>query len=92
MVRKQLYVTEAQEAALKRIADEVGVSEAELVRRALDSAFAQDPLSRPRPGSVEAKAILRRSWSQSGSRLAGRFDRESLYDERLEQLAKRRNR
>ncbi len=35
MVRKQLYITEAQNAALKRRARKLGVSEAELARQAL---------------------------------------------------------
>ena len=36
MVRKQLYIDDEQEAALKRYAKERGVTEAELVRDALD--------------------------------------------------------
>ena len=36
MVRKQLYIDDEQEAALKRCARERGVTEAELVRDALD--------------------------------------------------------
>ena len=35
MIRKQLYVTEAQEEALKAQARSLGVSEAELARRTL---------------------------------------------------------
>src|SRR5437879_531255 len=36
MVRKQLYISDDQERQLKRRAGDLGVSEAELVRRALD--------------------------------------------------------
>ena len=36
MVRKQLYISDEQERALKAKARELGVSEAELVRRMLD--------------------------------------------------------
>lgn len=39
MIRKQLYLEEAQDRALKRRAQELGVSEAEVVRRALDQAL-----------------------------------------------------
>ena len=41
MIRKQLYITEAQEEALKERARSLGVSEAELVRRALDAFLAE---------------------------------------------------
>ena len=36
MIRKQLYIGESHDRALKRRARELGVSEAELVRRLLD--------------------------------------------------------
>ena len=39
--RKQLYLTEAQDRALKERAAALGISEAELVRRAVDAAVAQ---------------------------------------------------
>lgn len=37
LVRKQLYITRAQENLLKKKAAEMGVTEAELVREALDN-------------------------------------------------------
>lgn len=39
MIRKQLYLEETQDQALKTRAKELGISEAELVRRALDAAL-----------------------------------------------------
>ena len=39
MIRKQLYLTEAQDAELKRQAAKQGVSEATIVRRALTEAL-----------------------------------------------------
>jgi hypothetical protein len=36
MVRKQVYITERQEAKLKRVARKLGATEAEMVRRAID--------------------------------------------------------
>ena len=42
MVRKQFYLAEAQDKALKRRAKALGVSEAEVVRRALDDALKGD--------------------------------------------------
>ncbi len=37
MVRKQIYIQKNQEERLKRIAETRGVSEAEIIRRALDN-------------------------------------------------------
>jgi hypothetical protein len=39
MVRKQVYLDPEQEARLKAAARELGTTEAELIRRALDRAF-----------------------------------------------------
>ncbi len=39
MIRKQLYIDPLQDALLKRKAQELGLSEAELVRRALEIAL-----------------------------------------------------
>src|SRR6266849_4117052 len=44
MVRKQVYIDPAQDRLLKRRATELGVTEAELIRRALDS-LARTPAS-----------------------------------------------
>lgn len=82
MVRKQLYLTEAQDEALKRKAEEEGVSEAEVVRRALDQALSGRGNPSWRPGRAEASADLKRSWAKGRSSLEGPFDRERLYDER----------
>ena len=40
MIRKQLYLEASQDRALKRRAKALGVSQAELLRRALDAALA----------------------------------------------------
>ncbi len=40
MVRKQIYIKEQQEAKLKRQAKELGTSEADLIRQAIDRQIA----------------------------------------------------
>ena len=54
MVRKQLYITEGQEEAVKDHARRLGISEAELTRRAL-SAFLSErsPEASRRPEALE---------------------------------------
>lgn len=37
MIRKQIYIQKSQEERLKRVAEERGVSEAEIIRRALEN-------------------------------------------------------
>ena len=46
MVRKQVYIEAAQEQFLKRRAKELGVTEADLIRRAID-ALARTPAGPP---------------------------------------------
>lgn len=87
MVRKQLYVTEDQDVRLKRMAAEQGVSEAELVRRALDRALSEQPARRWRPGRSQALASLSKAWSSPDWVLPERFERDQIYRERLDRLA-----
>lgn len=37
MIRKQIYIQKSQEERLKKVAEERGVSEAEIIRRALEN-------------------------------------------------------
>ncbi|MFA5569381.1 MAG: CopG family transcriptional regulator [Trueperaceae bacterium] len=83
MIRKQLYLEEAQDKALKRRAKELGVSEAEVVRRALD-----ESLSGERRTHVTARQALE-SFLERADHIARtnsfpegyRFDRQALYEE-----------
>jgi hypothetical protein len=93
VIRKQLYIEPHQEAALKRRARELGVSEAELVRRALDAALAGDPATLLHPGRAHAAerlvATLDRI-ARTGAVAPGAYDREDLYAERMSALDRRR--
>lgn len=82
LVRKQFYITRSQDNLLKRKAAELGVTEAELVREALDGQA--DKIGYPRRSAVkwqkEIKFIESRS---SGKRVKGddrTWKREDLYD------------
>ncbi len=90
MVRKQLYLTEAQDASLKRKAEEMGISEAEIVRRALDEALSEKSTRRWRPGRPEALAALQRTWAETSSVLVEDFDRDAIYQDRLDRLTPQR--
>lgn len=83
MIRKQLYLEESQDKALKRRAKELGISEAEVMRRALDEAL---------KGETKATSLAEQaldSFLERADRLAKthrapegyRFDRQALYEE-----------
>ena len=48
MIRKQVYIEAHQEAALKRLARELGVTEAELIRQGIEGLQGRGP-ARPDP-------------------------------------------
>lgn len=89
MVRKQLYISEEHERALKARARELGVSEAELVRRMLDGLLldGEGGTGLARAGSARALE----GFLGEADRLAEshrfpegyRFDREELYEDRI---------
>lgn len=84
MVRKGCYITREQDQALKREAKLLGISEAELIRRAIDSWLG----SRARLGERRQEALaqllqhtrhlaMHHRWPGGSS-----FDREALYTDR----------
>jgi len=86
MVRKQLYIEAAQDLALKKRAKALGMSEAEVVRAALDAAFREpDGAPSPPPGNaraIEALLAASKEMAQARMGLTQRWTREELYDER----------
>ncbi len=89
MIRKQLYISDEHERALKARARELGVSEAELVRRLLDGLLlgGEGGSGLPKAGATEALE----GFLEEADRLAEshrfpegyRFDREELYEDRV---------
>lgn len=81
MVRKQLYLDESQDKALKRRARELGVSEAEIVRNALDAVLFG---SFPPRGQRHIAAFLTRAGELARAHPIAedyRFDRQAVYEE-----------
>jgi hypothetical protein len=81
-VRKQIYLEERQERLLRQRAKSLGVSEAEIIRVALDVALApqkrsssKHPIERFVEGVV-ADVAAGRVWK------GGKFDRDEIYQER----------
>ena len=88
MVRKQVYIEPAQDARLKRQAEQLGVTEAELIRRAIDQA---GPAPRGLPldqgAWEEAKGIIQQRLGITVPQSGRSWTREELYEERLERLS-----
>ena len=88
MVRKQLYISDEHERALKARAKELGVSEAELVRRMLDGMLLDGPVGGGLAGSGATEAL--ESFLKEAERLAEYhdfpegylFSRDELYEDR----------
>jgi hypothetical protein len=87
MVRKQIYIEPRQEALLKRLAESRGVSEAELIRQAIDR-----QVSGGRQGTLPPDPV---AWEQAyqfmldlhaQGPMEGKqrtWKREDLYEERM---------
>ena len=90
MVRKQLYIADDQERRLKRRARELGVSEAELVRRALEAVLADEGATLPRPDRDETVAGLMAAIERIGRGstfpATWKFSRQEAYSERERRL------
>ncbi len=80
MIRKQVYILPAQERSLKRLARQTGLSEADLIRKALERQIpALTGAPDLRAWDRERKFILRRMRLKGG---AGKraWTRDELYD------------
>ena len=85
MVRKQIYLQKRQDALLKRLSQARGVSEAEIIRQALERELAgiSSP-SVPADRSAWQELIVFLDARQAGKagRFAYRWNREEIYAER----------
>jgi len=88
MIRKQLYITEAQAEALTARARDLGISEAELIRRALDAFLTASPAesSQRQPALDRLLAHTRDLANLHRLRETGKWNREELYADRLQHV------
>lgn len=90
MVRKQLYIDEAQDLFLQREAERQGITQAQLVRRAID-ALQCGAISAPREEAIRRMQELWAEIDRRYDEVAGRgesvefyeFKRRDAYEERL---------
>ncbi len=85
MVRKQVYIEPRQDALLKRQAAQLGVTEAELIRRAIDQTGVAPRGLPVDPGAwAKAKSIIKERLCITVPQTGRSWTREELYEERLE--------
>lgn len=93
MIRKQIYLGKKQDLLLKRLSKSRGISEAELVRQALDREFNQGATRRtPRDPQAWARARRLMLALQARGPLPARprqWQREDLYQDRLNRYGTR---
>ena len=89
MIRKQVYIEPGQEATLKQQASFQGITEAEVIRRAIDRQMALlVPGVRDMSAWEREKAFI--AGRMAGKPLPGgrKFRREEAYEERLERYGR----
>ena len=85
MVRKQLYIEPRQEELLKRRAQELGVTEAQLIRRGIDQiGLAPAGLPLDHKAWEEAKALIQKRLRISVPQTGRSWTRDELHEERFE--------
>jgi hypothetical protein len=85
MVRKQIYINRRQEALLKRLARLRGVSEAEIIRQAIDREANAASTPMPRDSRAALEEILNFALSRRNLPSIGKpyhWNRQEIYDER----------
>lgn len=87
MVRKQIYIQKSQEERLKKVSEARGVSEAEIIRRALESELKRGGVRRAYDDEAMKRlhqAMLEMDKKPPVPRKKGDWTREDLYQERIQ--------
>ena len=84
MIRKQVYIEPEQEELLKRRAKQLGISEAALIRQAIDRlGAASDKPPAARQAWEEAKRVMQERMQLHVPQTGRSWTREEIYEERL---------
>lgn len=85
MIRKQIYIEPRQEDMLKRRAKELGISEAELIRRCLDQVDCDADRARRIAAWEEEKKYIRENRMMDVPQTGRTWTREQIYEEMEEE-------
>jgi len=85
MIRKEFYIEKRQEQKLERLARERGVTESDIVREAIDrtEGTPSQPPFVPDPEAARKFFAFIRELEHGPRRPLPRWNRESLYEERI---------
>jgi hypothetical protein len=92
MVRKQVYIEPEQDERLKRRADALGVTESELIRQGIDLVTKPRRLPEDQALWQDALAFMRERGRLNVPHGKRSWTREEIYEERLDELTRRRAR
>jgi Zn-dependent peptidase ImmA (M78 family) len=85
MIRKQVYIYQRQESLLKRLARRRGVSEAEIIRQAIDREAISEEVAIPADSQNAWVETMRFVEERKALGLSGepyKWNREEIYEER----------
>lgn len=84
MIRKQVYIESRQETTLKQQARALGITEAEVIRRAIDRQMTSVRLSiRDLKAWERERAFITKRMAKGHAPGGRRWKREDVYEERL---------
>jgi len=86
MIRKQIYIAQKQQILLSRLAKARGVSEAEVIRQAIEREASGGQTQPVMPDATALDEIIRFALARREAGVAGqplRWNRDEAYEERL---------
>ena len=81
MVRKQVYISEDQDARLKRASKELGVTESELIRRGVDATCSAVKGPRDPEAWAELMAFVKKRAEMKVPQTGRSWTRDELYED-----------
>jgi hypothetical protein len=87
MIRKQIYIGKSQQALLARLAQAWGVSEAEVIRQAIEREATSGLAQRLQPDATALEELIQAALQRRAAGVTGdplRWRREDAYAERLD--------
>ncbi len=89
MIRKQVYIEQLQDEYIKQRAQILGITEAEVIRRAIDGHLVSVPSgTRDLTAWEREKAFIVERMAAGSGAGGRRFQREDVYKERLERYGR----
>jgi len=92
MIRKQIYIGKSQQALLARLAQAWGVSEAEVIRQAIEREATSGLAQRLQPDATALEELIQAALQRRAAGITGdpplRWRREDAYAERLDRYGR----